>query len=56
MNTISEYQIFFPIPFVQFNPKISERDDFDVNKNVGQFDTNEYNYFSFYGRDYVKSK
>lgn len=56
MNTISSYQAFFPIPFAQYNPKVSERDDLDVNKAVGQFDLNEYNYFSFYARDYVKCK
>lgn len=56
MNTILDFQIFNPIPFRQYNPKISGTDNFDVNKNSGHFDRGQYKYISFYGRDYVFGK
>nr|XP_023018650.1 chondroitin sulfate synthase 2 [Leptinotarsa decemlineata] len=53
MNTIPNFQIFSPIPFRQYNPKISQNANLEVNKNNGHFDREEYKYISFYGRDYV---
>ncbi|KAG5891796.1 hypothetical protein JTB14_006188 [Gonioctena quinquepunctata] len=53
MNTISNFQIFSPIPFQQYDPKISQNSNLEVNKNSGHFDREEYNFLSFYGRDYV---
>jgi len=62
MNTIKEFQVFFPVPFVQFNPKIVNRqkgggvgvvpDRIDVHKTVGRFDKYDFNVASFYGSDY----
>lgn len=56
MNTILNFQIFSPIPFRQYNPKISGVNILDVNKNSGHFDKGEYKYISFYGKDYVAGK
>lgn len=62
MNTIKDFQVFFPIPFVQFDPKIVYRqksggigvapDHIDVHKNVGRFDRYDFSVGSFYGSDY----
>ncbi|XP_044764100.1 chondroitin sulfate glucuronyltransferase [Coccinella septempunctata] len=56
MNTIEKFQVFSPIPFRQYNPKASEYSKFEVNKNAGHFDREEYKYISFYGRDYVEAR
>ncbi|XP_060532804.1 chondroitin sulfate glucuronyltransferase [Cylas formicarius] len=56
MNTIENYQIFSPIPFRQYNPKVSLTVNMDVSKNSGHFDREEYKYISFYGRDYVAAR
>ncbi|KAL1502065.1 hypothetical protein ABEB36_007266 [Hypothenemus hampei] len=56
MNTIEDFQIYSPIPFRQYNPKISQIIQFDVNKMSGHFDRELYNYISFYGRDYVTAR
>lgn len=53
MNTIVNVQIFSPIPFRQYNPKITQINKLDVNKNIGHFDREEYRYVSFYSKDYV---
>lgn len=53
MNTIVNVQIFNPIPFRQYNPKITQIDKLEVNKNIGHFDREEYKYVSFYSKDYV---
>ncbi|CAH1960940.1 unnamed protein product [Acanthoscelides obtectus] len=56
MNTIMNFQIFSPIPFRQYDPKISQINILDVNKNTGHFDNEEYKYISFYGKDYVYAR
>ncbi|CAH1118707.1 unnamed protein product [Phaedon cochleariae] len=53
MNTIPHFQVFSPIPFRQYNPKISQHSSLEINKYSGHFDREEYKYISFYGRDYV---
>lgn len=53
MNTIPNFQIFSPIPFRQYNLNVTQADKFEVNKNSGHFDAEEYSYVSFYGKDYV---
>ncbi|XP_050503243.1 chondroitin sulfate glucuronyltransferase [Diabrotica virgifera virgifera] len=53
MNTIQSFQIFSPVPFRQYNPRVSQISTFDVNKISGHFDREEYKYISFYGKDYV---
>lgn len=56
MNTIMGFQIFSPIPFRQYDPKISGTATLDVHKDVGHFDRDEYKFISFYGRDYVRAR
>lgn len=53
MNTIANFQIFSPIPFKQYNPKVSQITTLEINKNTGHFDRDEYRYVAFYGKDYV---
>ncbi|XP_076242924.1 chondroitin polymerizing factor [Calliopsis andreniformis] len=57
MNTISQYQIFSPIPFVEFHPDIVHMNDVkgietDINRNHGRYDEYNYNNIAFYVRDY----
>ncbi|CAH0548750.1 unnamed protein product [Brassicogethes aeneus] len=56
MNTIQNFQIFNPIPFRQYNPKITQINNLEVNKNIGHFDRDQYKYISFYGNDYVYAR
>ncbi|XP_070159253.1 chondroitin sulfate synthase 2 [Polyergus mexicanus] len=57
MNTISRYQIFSPIPFIEFHPDIiyveeAAPNEVDVNSNYGKYDEQNYNNIAFYIRDY----
>lgn len=57
MNTISRYQIFSPIPFIEFHPDIIytdevPHDEVDVNSNFGKYDEHNYNNIAFYIKDY----
>ncbi|CAH1382142.1 unnamed protein product [Tenebrio molitor] len=56
MNTIPNFQIFSPIPFRQYNPKISQQPNLEVHKYNGHFDKEDYKYVSFYGKDYVAAR
>lgn len=53
MNTIPNFQIFSIIPFRQYNPKITQINDLELNKNGGHFDKEEFRFVAFYGKDYV---
>ncbi|OXU16953.1 hypothetical protein TSAR_005256, partial [Trichomalopsis sarcophagae] len=59
MNTISQWQVFSPIPFVQYNPDIIYYDasvkhvDFDIIHNHGRYDDYNYDSVSFYTKDYM---
>lgn len=56
MNTILNYQVFSPIPFVEYDPKVYGRDeskDFEINKSTGYFDGDSFNFLSFYVGDYT---
>jgi len=60
MNTISHYQIFSPIPFIEFHPDIIyanevAHDEVDVNSNYGKYDEQNYNNIAFYIKDYNAS-
>lgn len=60
MNTISHYQIFSPIPFIEFHPDIIYADEatpneVDVNSNYGKYDEQNYNNIAFYIKDYNAS-
>ncbi|KAF7997580.1 hypothetical protein HCN44_006151 [Aphidius gifuensis] len=57
MNTISQWQIFSPIPFVEFQPNITyfnkkNNDKIDVNRKDGRYDHLNYESISFYVKDY----
>lgn len=62
MNTIKGHQVFFPIPFVEYQlrPKdgqrLSNNYDFDINKLNGRFDINDYRFYSFHFDDYWKAR
>ena len=60
MNTILNWQVFSPIPFLEYNPsvylrksKAEARREFDVSKTSGYFESNMLRYISFYAADYV---
>lgn len=53
MNTLSNLQVFSPIPFHYYNHKVTNFNTLEISKNSGHFDYEEYTYISFYGRDYV---
>lgn len=53
MNTIQNVQIFSPIPFRQYNPKVTQIAKPEVNKNAGHFDREEFRFLSFHSKDYV---
>lgn len=59
MNTINQYQIFSPIPFMEFHPDIAHindmKQDTDINRNHGRYDEYNYNNIAFYVRDYNAS-
>ena len=57
MNTISQNQIFSPIPFAEFQPDIVHINDAkqvetDINRNHGRYDEYNYNNIAFYVKDY----
>lgn len=57
MNTINQYQIFSPIPFVEFHPDVAHMNDIkrvetDINRNHGRYDEHNYNSIAFYVKDY----
>lgn len=57
MNTISQYQIFSPIPFMEYHPDIAhindiKQIDMDINRNHGRFDEYNFNNIAFYVKDY----
>ncbi|XP_014204721.1 chondroitin sulfate synthase 2 isoform X2 [Copidosoma floridanum] len=58
MNTINQWQVFSPIPFVQYNPSIIQYGEknhvmFDIIHSNGRFDEYNYDFVSFYARDYA---
>lgn len=62
MNTISQTQIFSPVPFTEFHPDIAyadanvQRPELDVNRNYGKYDSYNFNSISFYVKDYMRSE
>lgn len=61
MNTINEWQVFFPIPFAQYDPNIIYNDVADpghitIIKGSGIFDKSLYEHASFYRSDYVTAR
>ena len=63
LNTIRGMQVFFPIPFVEYLPAISNSSstqnvdvEIEINKNVGYFDSLSYEFASFYNVDFQTSR
>ncbi|XP_071803278.1 chondroitin sulfate synthase 2-like [Asterias amurensis] len=61
MNTISGWQVFFPIPFSQYDPKIIYKElpnpnRIDITKAIGHFDTYLFEHASFYNSDYMSAR
>lgn len=56
MNTILNLQVFSPIPFRQYNPKVTQISKLEIHKNLGHFDREQFRYISFYTKDYVIGK
>lgn len=57
MNTINNWQVFFPIGFWQYKPNLVYEEKpypttIEINRNVGHFDSNMYLHGSFYNSDY----
>ncbi|XP_076473793.1 chondroitin polymerizing factor isoform X2 [Bombus vancouverensis nearcticus] len=57
MNTINQYQVFSPIPFMEYHPDIAHMNDIkqvdtDINRNHGRYDEYNFNNIAFYVRDY----
>lgn len=61
MNTIRGWQVYSPIPFVQYHPGIvyvqkPPPATIEVNKIYGHFDMHSYEHMSFYGADYMAGR
>lgn len=59
MNVINQWQIFSPIPFVEYNQDVAEErslNELDVNRNHGRYDENNYVNLAFYAKDYTLSE
>lgn len=60
MNTISGFQVFFPVPFVQYNPNLIYRDQqisqCKIGTDYGHYDRDSYDYAGFYYSDYLKGR
>ncbi|XP_071487454.1 chondroitin sulfate synthase 2-like [Diadema antillarum] len=61
MNTIAGWQVFFPIPFAQFDPEIIYAESpnpgtIDISKQVGRFDDSSYEHAAFYNSDYKTAR
>ncbi|KAI1299330.1 Chondroitin sulfate synthase 2 [Halotydeus destructor] len=58
MNTISGRQVFFPVPFVEYQIASENEESREmpllVATSKGYFDDRTFNYFSFYSHDYLK--
>ena len=57
MNTISNWQVFFPIAFWQYKPNMIYEEkpyptEIEINSKSGFFDVNTYVHASFYNADY----
>ncbi|KAG1655204.1 Chondroitin sulfate synthase 2 [Nymphon striatum] len=60
MNTIQGFQVFFPIPFVQYHPSVTYRNEtsrkFKIHKDYGHYDRQSFDYASFYYSDYIEAR
>ena len=61
MNTIANWQVFFPVGFWQYKPNLIYDDKpypttIEINKNVGHFDRHSYYHTGFYNSDYTTAR
>ena len=57
MNTLSDRQIFCPVPFVSFHPKVVQWISRSMRKQTGNhFELQNRKYVSFFASDYLKGK
>ena len=61
MNTIQDWQVFFPIGFWQYKPNlIYDRKPYptaiEINSKIGHYDANSYEHSSFYNSDYIAAR
>jgi hypothetical protein len=57
MNTLSGRQIFCPVPFVSFHPKVVQWMSRSMRKQTANhFDLENRKYVSFFASDYLKAK
>ncbi|XP_063069657.1 chondroitin sulfate synthase 2 [Engraulis encrasicolus] len=61
MNSISNWQVFFPIHFQDFNPDIAYQgqappDKIDLVRDAGHFDRNVFDEACFYNSDYMSTR
>ena len=57
MNSISKWQVFFPIAFYQYKPNLIYEEkpyptEIEIHAKSGHFDANSYTHASFYNSDY----
>lgn len=61
LNTVLNSQIFFPIPFSSYMPNVVYGSrpfpsDIEINKNNGYFNTDSYQFVSFYNHDFILTR
>ncbi|KAK7071304.1 hypothetical protein SK128_014616 [Halocaridina rubra] len=60
MNTIHKWQVFSPVPFTLYHPSAVEENTsyqkLEVNRNVGHFDSLDFDHISFYIADYIAAR
>ncbi|XP_035378118.1 chondroitin sulfate synthase 2 [Electrophorus electricus] len=61
MNAISNWQVFFPVHFQDYNPAVTHHDvplpkTPDLDKNAGHFDRDSFGEACFYNSDYVAAR
>ncbi|XP_051881966.1 chondroitin sulfate synthase 2 [Pristis pectinata] len=61
MNTISQWQVFFPIHFQEYEPEVAYRDrprplTVDLLKDAGHFDRDSFEAACFYNADYMAAR
>lgn len=61
LTTIAGWQVYFPMPFVQYHPKVIYRilprpDEFDVKRQLGHFDRHSTEFAAFYVMDYMSAR
>lgn len=61
MNTIANWQVYFPIGFWQYKPNLVFEEKpyptvIEISRDTGHFDANAYDHASFYNSDYIAAR